>query len=872
MFRFDPDKNCGEAFNVSGHIDVFIDGEFFSRSKFTRTVKIDLVLNSSNDTESSKDSLFTNFRDSELTGLMTCKKEESSLCCEVPSASSNSSPLESLTSLSSQVPSEISKTRPVKSCHSSPDQDSGSVSENDCEDTNFRPETLLTLGKGKETLKNSSLAKIELSQICTRKTKNTLMHVDNDLTLKEVQKVCHWDTWSLCENQHGILAKGSSTNPENSAVSAATLMLPKQETQEHHDNLKVSCLVEKDGRTACSVTVNEHWNVNQRNEQIVTDSVVLDVEEILEDSSVEKKADEKRSCDASSAIVSSCTIHKATKRKGCSEREKDTVVKDKVAKRPTEEVASGKRLAPRFTCELCGKTFSSRRAKVEHRLNPECEVMCRVCNTVHFSQGSLLAHYCCVHPEVQDLKQQFDDEFPWVDLKVFRDKSDCPLCLKSVSDRGCVVHFDSVHFSNPLYLCCVCGEKFRTELLWREHCSSRHGKKTATRRLVKVNEHRTGISLKDSKTKDVVSEECDMDGQDANINSNFHCKYCKKTFGNYNLLLAHRRKKKIGAATCGRCGLSFSEQAYLIAHERRKHGIGPADKLAESMENPGMIDCPICSAKMKNGSLIEHIRRNHASDFSYKCCVCGYNCKTRDAYARHCEKKHTEKKKSKPIFQCSVCNEKCQTVSEFNSHKATHWKTCIFCGDNLPMRSHLQRHYEEKHLEKLLPCDHCDRKFPSLKTLRTHQKYVQFLPRRPCPKCGVMLYSLRNHMKSMHPEVEVHAQCNVCGKTLKNERSLKEHIVRAHGNRQIICSVCSKVFRHAGALRKHLTTVHFVEKVYECHICGKKCSQKYNLKIHMRVHSLHKAFSCPVCSQGFNYKASLQSHMRSKHPDHEPIP
>jgi len=53
MVSFDPDNNCVEAFDVSGHVDVFIDGALYSTCKFTKAVKVHLVLDSLKDTGTS---------------------------------------------------------------------------------------------------------------------------------------------------------------------------------------------------------------------------------------------------------------------------------------------------------------------------------------------------------------------------------------------------------------------------------------------------------------------------------------------------------------------------------------------------------------------------------------------------------------------------------------------------------------------------------------------------------------------------------------------------------------------------------------------------------------------------------------------------
>ncbi|XP_005092411.1 zinc finger protein 888 [Aplysia californica] len=548
--------------------------------------------------------------------------------------------------------------------------------------------------------------------------------------------------------------------------------------------------------------------------------------------------------------------------------------------------SKGKRGTSYYSCEFCAKPFFCKRAKNAHRLNPSCEVKCISCSTIHSSKGSLFEHYCRVHPTVQDLREQFGSSFSFVNLKVFKDQGICPVCMAPLSDRGCVKHFDTIHFVNQLYLCCVCGKDFSTEQLWFDHCTTEHGngkqdavtnpdnsfsqrknvaregkkRKVTPRKRVKLSvtsERAQQTAAK--KLNEVISAEADDGGE-------HQCKYCKETFTSKAQLLTHPRRKLEVKSVCKHCGKICRDQAALIVHEKKKHGGGLVFDTSSGPKGVKMFECPVCLEKVRH--IIMHVRKKHTNESLFVCCVCGKSCQSFAEYTRHCDALHTHRQKG--IYHCSMCNKICDNMSDFNSHKAIHRKICSFCGEKFLLQKHLQLHYSEKHDEKLIPCGHCDRKFPSMNALRTHEKYMKFRPLRPCPKCGLMLRGVKRHMKAMHPDVQAEAQCNICGKTVKNEKRLAVHML-CHKNDQLACSVCFKVFKHSQALTRHLKIVHFVEKLFECNICGKRCSMKSNLRIHMRIHSDDKMFPCTFCSQGFNYKASLLSHMRSKHPDMEPV-
>ncbi|GAB0099815.1 hypothetical protein DMENIID0001_157040 [Sergentomyia squamirostris] len=60
--------------------------------------------------------------------------------------------------------------------------------------------------------------------------------------------------------------------------------------------------------------------------------------------------------------------------------------------------------------------------------------------------------------------------------------------------------------------------------------------------------------------------------------------------------------------------------------------------------------------------------------------------------------------------------------------------------------------------------------------------------------------------------------CHICGKTLKSNYNLREHIKSVHELKQYACGICNKAFAFANRLKKHLK-VHSDERPFECHLC-----------------------------------------------------
>ncbi|XP_005092408.1 zinc finger protein 850 isoform X1 [Aplysia californica] len=678
--------------------------------------------------------------------------------------------------------------------------------------------------------------------------------------------------WRQHSLTHGVPVSDSTAKVRDSVGgNGASLRLPKEELQDSSDDEREESTVElndedtesNSGQAAHSsdglgVTVTDLLkDVAPENEQEMRVSYnVVTKEEVIEAAfnmadGVERRAD---------------TSGKSHGRSADSEQRNVKRLGNK--KRTDDSVAQSGQQSKSYkgnNCEFCGKWFPSRKAKESHRLNPNWKLNCITCSAVLPSKGSLFEHYCREHPTEQDLKEQFGDQFSFVNLKMLKDQGVCPLCMAPVSEDECVKHLDRVHFNNQLYLCCVCGEELRTERAWYEHCDNEHGRVSPADG--KQQSARITVSGKRVETSIAAVSHVRVNGPGSSFE--FQCKYCKKTFSSRGQLLAHSKRKmftKVPTISCKLCKKRFHDQASLIVHEMKRHNESMTPEMMDNRPNSD-VECPVCKKVVKNATLIYHIRQLHTGETMFVCCVCGRGIQSFGKYKRHCEEKHTEVEKPKSVFKCSLCPYVCQTFSEFNRHKATHKKTCRFCGETFPLLRLAQQHYEEKHPEMLFPCSHCDRKFPSLKHLETHEKYARFHRLEPCPKCGVMLRCLKSHMKSVHSEIQG-TQCSVCGKTLKNEKSLGRHMER-HKNDQLACPECSKVFNNQGSLARHLTLVHFAGQVHTCHVCGKSFARRCTLKYHERIHSATKMFSCPLCNQGFNYKVSLLTHVRSKHSGYE---
>ena len=176
--------------------------------------------------------------------------------------------------------------------------------------------------------------------------------------------------------------------------------------------------------------------------------------------------------------------------------------------------------------------------------------------------------------------------------------------------------------------------------------------------------------------------------------------------------------------------------------------------------------------------------------------------------------------------------------------------------------------------EDEVACEECGKILRNEHTLKNHIQHVHNLDKIffQCDKCEFKTpnkATLKGHIQNVH--FVAFQTCHICGKKVKGHKDqsrLRRHIKRYHTEQERIkCQLCGKEMRK-DHLRKHTQAIH-EERKHACHLCSYKAQSAFNLKLHIsKSHLGVKELPKSTCQYCQHVTTNLPYHLKRYHPDH----
>ncbi|XP_058828566.1 PR domain zinc finger protein 5-like [Topomyia yanbarensis] len=123
---------------------------------------------------------------------------------------------------------------------------------------------------------------------------------------------------------------------------------------------------------------------------------------------------------------------------------------------------------------------------------------------------------------------------------------------------------------------------------------------------------------------------------------------------------------------------------------------------------------------------------------------------------------------------------------------------------------------------------------------------------------------LNRHKKLLHSDY-FYKSCPVCERKCKTQGIYKTHI-SYHEEPKLPCDVCGKLMRNKRSMWKHLKSHESPEqRKHVCEVCNKRFAVAYTLRVHKRIHTQEKPFACSFCGKQFQYNCLLKNHVGRYH-------
>ncbi|XP_017558967.1 zinc finger and BTB domain-containing protein 41 [Pygocentrus nattereri] len=353
------------------------------------------------------------------------------------------------------------------------------------------------------------------------------------------------------------------------------------------------------------------------------------------------------------------------------------------------------------------------------------------------------------------------------------------------------------------------------------------------------------------------------------------------------------RKTSEGDGEDEALGTSVNQEAELNSSNVAK-ARGPAEQVKSHVYPEGLapviiqssskktLKCPKCDKTFDRIGKYESHTRVHTGEKPFQCDICLQRYSTKSNLTVHKKKHAGDAPVQRKEHKCPFCSklhaskktlskhvkrfhpERIQEFLSMRKRKSEGWK-CDICHKSFTRRPHLEEHMILHSQDRPFKCAYCDDYFKSRFARLKHQEKYHLGP-FPCDICGRQFNDTGNrkrHIECTHGGKRKWT-CYLCGKSVRERTTLREHLRIHSGEKPHLCSICGQSFRHGSSYRLHLR-VHHDDKRYECEECGKTFIRHDHLKKHRKIHTGERAHQCEECGKCFRRADHLTVHYKSIH-------
>ena len=572
--------------------------------------------------------------------------------------------------------------------------------------------------------------------------------------------------------------------------------------------------------------------------------------------------------------------------------------------------------ADRFMCELCKQTFANAFNLQNHEKRVHLkikDVSCELCSYKGFSANDIWTHNLYKHTTAKSFKCTMCElafkracnlsEHMKRHNNGNRTKDfPCPICGKMFRDKFSTKKCARIHQSAGNFKCTVagCDAEFKNGISYQSHMKRIH---TARAKIFMCNECDKSFKIKSElKTHKYYKHE--------EREREFSCSVCPKKFISKVRMDRHLLSHGSEIFRCPfyGCKVTSNLQYYINHHYKRKHGRVSYKKtlderLKHEREKEDRVACKICNRLIKKGnapttSMKVHLRRHEnqtplvcsfakCSDEIYYIQSSGYyGFNVPKEYFEHLEEKHAVNMKTHKAsvnFNCKLCGK----VITLESARAAEGSKKVWYKNASAWSSILSEHITKDHmvnvdlkkdwelyfekgqvsvnirettvdnkieLKKILTCLECKLcSFTSKSINCAEGEQIRLLVEHYC----------RDHftepLQSFVEKDLANNYCKICDKQYEFCSSMKRlmHVGFNHAELYPFLKEDSKIDLRPFVVKK---VVVKEKQSYNCGECGKSCSNKGNLKLHMVYHSDKRLFPCNKCQKAFKTKRDLVVH------------